>query len=119
VNGRDGNDPPPAYWQAQCGFTKGKRVLPAEETHSAEPEFVSLSDKGQEIEDKDKKLRILQRRKPTRNQRMIEDRKQKGVQRQIQRTLQGRKRNRRKKCKPRKLHHQEESGEAHEQIEEN
>jgi hypothetical protein len=96
VNGRDGNDPPPAYWQAQCGFTKGKRVLPAEETHSAEPEFVSLSDKGQEIEDKDNdqesEAQILQRRKPTRNQRMIEDRKhQKGVQRQIQRTLQGRK----------------------------
>jgi hypothetical protein len=117
VNGRDGNDPPPAYWQAQCGFTKGKRVLPAEETHSAEPEFVSLSDKGQEIEDKDNdqesEAQILQRRKPTRNQRMIEDRKhQKGVQRQIQRALQGRKRNRRKKCKPRKLHHQGESTRA-------
>jgi hypothetical protein len=27
VNGRDGNDPPPSYWQARCGFTKGKRVL--------------------------------------------------------------------------------------------
>jgi hypothetical protein len=64
-------------WQAQCGFTKGKRVLPAEETHSAEPEFVSLSDKGQEIEDKDNdqesEAQILQRRKPTRNQRMIEE----------------------------------------------
>jgi hypothetical protein len=106
VNGRDGNDPPPAWRHSVV--LKGKRVLPAEETHSAEPEFVSLSDKGQEIEDKDNdqesEAQILQRRKPTRNQRMIEDRKhQKGVtpdpealQGQAQQT---------QKCKPRKLHH--------------
>jgi hypothetical protein len=43
--------PPPAWRHSVV--LKGKRVLPAEETHSAEPEFVSLSDKGQEIEDKD------------------------------------------------------------------
>jgi hypothetical protein len=60
------------------------------------------------------KLRILWR------QRMIEDRKhQKGVQRQIQSPTGTEAQNRRKRCKPRKLHHQEESGEAREQIEEN
>ena len=47
VSGMDGNNPPQSYWQAQCGFIKGKRSLPAEETHSAEPEFIEPSDGNQ------------------------------------------------------------------------
>jgi hypothetical protein len=102
-------------------FYEGKRVLPAEETHSAEPEFVSLSDKGQEIEDKDNDQES-EAQDPTTteaNAQPPDDRgqeHQKGVQRQIQRTLQGQKRKQTQKCKPRKLHHPEER-QAHEQIE--